>query len=244
MTDEIAQKLLNLTAEGYKKISKPFSDTRNRIWTDCRAFEGIVKMGDRVLDAGCGNGKLITWLTERGIASYTGIDLNPNFVRIASEKYPSEKFYEGDLLTPGLHPALKGVSFDVVLCIAVLHHLPSEALRIRALRNLRVRLSNGGVLCMTNWNLFQVFGASKSVWKNFRNQKNNGEFSGLSWRDLLTHWKSGGLDEILYYYAFTPSEITRLCKKAGFKTSHSWYSSNGDKKHWWDGRNIMTIAYA
>lgn len=247
MTEETSKKLLELTAESYKKISRPFSDTRNRVWTDCTAFEHVVKRGARVLDVGCGNGKLVPWLMERGVSSYVGIDLNPNFIKIASDRYADSHvaFVEGDLLTLDEYKALRGKSFDVVLCIAVLHHLPSESMRVKALTNLKQRVAQGGVVCMTNWNLFQIFGASKSVWKYARARKKTGDdrlYADLSWRDLLTHWKSGEVDEVLYYYAYTARELENLFRKAGFTSVTCWYNTFGTRKHWWDGRNILTIA--
>lgn len=250
MTEETARKLLDMTAESYRKISQPFSDTRNRVWTDCKAFDRIVKAGSRVLDAGCGNGKLVPWLADKHLATYVGVDLNPHFIGIAKERYAQEKyhFFEGDLLALDRHPSLSSSVFDVALCIAVLHHFSSERMRLTVLKNLRSRLPAGGVLAMTNWNFFQIVGASKSVWKQAMRRTTEqalyAQFPDMSWRDLLTHWKGADRDEILYYHAFTPTEINRLCVRAGFTHVRSWYGSYGEQAHWWNGRNISTIAYA
>ncbi len=246
MDESTARTLLDLTTESYRRISQPFSDTRNRIWTDCTAFADDVKKGANVLDVGCGNGKLVPWLLEQGISSYTGIDLNPNFIRIAKERYPDGVcgFFEGDILTLGQH-SMGGKTFNVVLCIAVLHHLPSENMRIAALRNLKERLADGGVLIMTNWNFFALAG-KKSIWRygyeRMVKRTADEKYPGLSWRDLLTHWKSGNTDEILYYHAFTARELKRLLRAAGFKHIRCWHASNGQRAHWWNGRNISVIA--
>ena len=247
MTEAIARKLLDVTAESYRKIARPFSDTRNRIWTDCTAFASDVKKGAHVLDVGCGNGKLVPWLLEKDISSYTGIDLNPEFIRIAKERYLADActFLEGDILTLNTM-SLGKQQFDVVLCIAVLHHLPSERMRIAALKNLRECLSEGGVLIMTNWNFFETIG-KKSIWRyayeRMAKHTSSREYPDLSWRDMLTHWKSNEVDEILYYHAFTPRELKKLLRLAGFERIECWYTSNGARAHWWNGRNISTIAY-
>ena len=45
--------------------------------------------------------------------------------------------------------------FDLIFCVATLHHIPSDKLRQQILVNIKNRLKPDGKLLMTNWNLWQ-----------------------------------------------------------------------------------------
>lgn len=49
-----------------------------------------VKAGARVLDVACGTGVLIPDYLARNTASVTAVDISPEMVRIAREKFPQE----------------------------------------------------------------------------------------------------------------------------------------------------------
>jgi len=79
-------------------------DTRSLGWIpggrDVRfgALAGIGNLeGCRILDVGCGFGDLNGFLKRRGISvDYTGIDITPGFVEIATKAYPEARFVAGD----------------------------------------------------------------------------------------------------------------------------------------------------
>lgn len=50
----------------------------------------------RVLDAGCGAGRMAPVLAAHGLA-YTGVDLSPAMVRIAQDRYPLHHFLAGSI---------------------------------------------------------------------------------------------------------------------------------------------------
>jgi SAM-dependent methyltransferase len=95
--------------------------------------------GMRVLDLGCGNGRLVPYLNA---ASYVGVDSNPSYVRAATSRWGSEstRFVVADLVR------LADVEIgpvDVVFLLGVLHHLPDEVASA-ALRGASALLSPGG----------------------------------------------------------------------------------------------------
>lgn len=100
----------------------------------------VPKTCDRVLEVGCGFGTFTRLLAGRA-RSVTAIDLSPQMIRVARERaegHDNLEFVLGDFL----QMSLPGESFDCIVTIATLHHLPQED----ALRKLKAALKPGGVL--------------------------------------------------------------------------------------------------
>lgn len=77
--------------------------------------------GSRVLDLGCGAGGLRESL---GDVDYTGVDLEASYVEQATERFRGRgRFMQGSACDPAL---LYGEQFDLVLLIALLHHLDDD----------------------------------------------------------------------------------------------------------------------
>jgi SAM-dependent methyltransferase len=92
------------------------------------------------LDAGCGTGELARLLAAR-CARVTGIDVSPNMVaeaRRRSAGLDNVEYAVADIMTAPLAPG----GFDCIATVAVLHHLPLDAVLAR----LRELLRPGGVL--------------------------------------------------------------------------------------------------
>ncbi len=233
-----AEKLLQMTQEGYALIAEQFDKTRNHSWDDFSVFDCFVKEGMRILDVGCGNGRLLDYLSQRRNITYVGIDQNQKFVEIAKKKFgnsrlDSPKFYSANILQPESLSTIDDQQFDLIFCIAVLHHIPTKELRLQALQTLKKYLKRGGVLCMENWNMWQFRKGAKNIWKSPRR-------AGI--RDLITEWKSSRARGFLYYYAFTISELRALLRKSEFGVLQAFYIRDGKSAHWWNGKNIITIA--
>ena len=96
---------------------------------------------DRALDVGCGSGLLTQKLTSRA-QHVTGIDLSPAMIALGREAVSGENvdFIEGDFLSTPL-PAR---SFDFIVAVAVIHHMPFGT-AIARMANL---LSDRGVLAV------------------------------------------------------------------------------------------------
>jgi SAM-dependent methyltransferase len=79
------------------------------------------KLGDRVLDLGCGSGALLPFL---GTVDYVGIDTNEKHIETARSLHgKSGRFICGDFTSIATEAER---SFDTVLCIGLLHHLDDE----------------------------------------------------------------------------------------------------------------------
>ena len=58
MDKEYAKKILEETKENYNLISEDFSITRDKFWEELGFLSKYVNDSDKVLDLGCGNGRL------------------------------------------------------------------------------------------------------------------------------------------------------------------------------------------
>jgi hypothetical protein len=57
----------------------------------------IVRSTDSILDTGCAWGRLLHLLPPHWQGDYLGVDLNPDFIRMARQRHPNRVFIEGDL---------------------------------------------------------------------------------------------------------------------------------------------------
>jgi 2-polyprenyl-6-hydroxyphenyl methylase/3-demethylubiquinone-9 3-methyltransferase len=96
-----------------------------------------------VLDMGCGNGALTSLLTQAGWR-VTAIDSSPSGIRIAREANPHIRFLQADVLGP--LDGLEASSFDAVLCLEVIEHVPEPG---RLARNALRLLRPGGLAVFT-----------------------------------------------------------------------------------------------
>ena len=71
-----------------------------------------IKPTDRVLDAGCGYGRMAALFTPE---NYVGIDFSPDFIAKAESKYPNHMFMIGDLKKLKFE---KG-EFDWAFCVSI-----------------------------------------------------------------------------------------------------------------------------
>lgn len=136
-----------LSKEGYDKYA-PFYDEKSDFLD---GFEGdeIWKMigkveGKSVLDAGCGTGRLIKILFEKG-AFVTGLDIAPEMLKVARKKFKKAEFVEGSVEKM----PFEDESFDMVTAGFVIVHL--KDLRKFFDEVYRV-LKPGGVFVLTNVN--------------------------------------------------------------------------------------------
>jgi SAM-dependent methyltransferase len=74
--------------------------------------------GKKVLDYGCGKGDLYGYAKEHGIdIDYTGLDINPELVKLAKEKHPDAAFGVADA-----EEAPLGERFDIVFICGVFNN--------------------------------------------------------------------------------------------------------------------------
>jgi SAM-dependent methyltransferase len=212
MNKDKQKEILKIVQQNYEAIAESFDETREKpLWPPLADLLKEVKDGEKILDAGCGNGRLLRALGEKKI-KYVGTDLSENLIKICQEKYPESDFSVADILNLGVLPEL---DFDWVFSIAVLHHLPGADLQVAALKQLKNKVRPGGEIVVTVWNMWSEDRFKKMLWKFFllklmgRNQMDFG--------DVLFDWKRNGMASKRYYHAFRKCELKKIVRKAGLK---------------------------
>ncbi|MGB3338254.1 MAG: class I SAM-dependent methyltransferase [Devosia sp.] len=92
--------------------------------TSRRVTEEVLRIqrGQRVLDIGCGPADILGHLPES--VQYYGFDAEPNYIQAATERYGSRGTFVAGTVSPGTMDGLG--TFDVIMSLAVLHHLSDE----------------------------------------------------------------------------------------------------------------------
>lgn len=206
MKKDYAQYLLKKTTEDYNLIAEQFSSTRRFLWKDLEPLIKYAIPRDKVLDIGCGNGRLLQLFKDIDI-DYTGVDSSEKLIEIARQHYPNKKFQ----LAEALKLPFPNNYFDKVYAIAVLHHIPSEELRLEFLREARRVLHSEGKMVLTVWNLWQWRGWGLNL--KYVILKILGR-SKLDFKDVFVPW---GKSCQRYIHCFAKKELKDLVRKAGFK---------------------------
>ena len=125
-SDEALRLLFRLDAALYTLEGKKSVDYDGGIHTKHRHtryhdfFVNHIQPDERILDVGCGIGALAYDVAEKSKAHVTAIDLSPNNIAKACQRYshPRVKYVVGDAMQ-----RLPGGPFDVVILSNVLEHL-------------------------------------------------------------------------------------------------------------------------
>ncbi|MBI4779150.1 methyltransferase domain-containing protein [Candidatus Falkowbacteria bacterium] len=247
MDKQTEKNLLYLVKRNYEEIAEDFDTTRKKqLWPELIKLAGMVKDGDRALDVGCGNGRLAEAFSEKNI-EYIGVDSSKKLVEAARKNFPdsrlptclpdrlagqaglrgndgrewvprndngSYKFQIADILELDKLPEK---DFDYIFCIAVLHHLPGDDLRIKALKQIKNKLKPGGKIVLTVWNLWSRPKFRKLILK-YAFLKIIG-LNKMDFGDILFAWKNNKGEKISqrYYHAFSKNELKKLAARAEFK---------------------------
>jgi len=209
-----SQELLQIVKRNYQEIAASFDATRKKeVWPEIRNLAADTKDGYRILDVGCGNGRLLEALKEKNIY-YLGVDSSAELIKLAKQNYEGRQFLVEDILNLN---NISETNFDRVYCLAVLQHIPSRELRLQALQQMSAKLNESGLLIISVWNLWQSSKHRPLLLKNFW-LKILGKYK-LDYNDLLFPWRDSSGKELSerYYHAFTKKELKKLARLAGLR---------------------------
>lgn len=236
MNKQTADKILEETRKSYDLISEKFSRTRRHPWKEFEDFQKYVQSGSKILDVGCGNGRLLEVLQNKNI-DYYGLDFSTNLIEKAKEKHSQANFRIANITELPFDQE----HFNVVFAIAVFHHIPSQAYRQKVLSEINRVLKDQGIFIMTNWNLWQ-----KHWWGllyQYTKDKIFGK-SELDYFDVFRPWKNekGEIVTQRYCHAYTKRELKKLLENSDFKILDQSYLKKGQKANWLSGYNLVTVA--
>ena len=166
-----------------------------------------------LLDVGCGTGRLSRRLYDRG-CSVTGVDVNPEAIRLARELVPGDappgatlRFMEADCAAD-MPPRIDGGPFDVVVCQLVISIVGGRRQRANLLRHSHDHLRTGG------WLYLSASGVSDTI---------NADYARLYAADspLIgerhSYFSRDADGAVLYMtHHFTAEELVNLLEAAGF----------------------------
>jgi len=217
MNKQTRDKLLEIVKRNYDEIADQYNETRKKhllpLWNEIVNIASMAKEGSKVLDVGCGNGRLIGAFENKNI-DYLGIDSNEKLIEHTRKNYPDRNFRIGNIVELGKIPEM---NFDYVFSIAVLHHMPGKKLQIDALKQLKNKINENGKLIITVWNMWDQKKFRKQIFRHALLKlikKNKMDFG-----DILFDWKNsqGQVVSQRYYHAFTRGGLKKIAKKAGLK---------------------------
>ncbi len=226
MKTELVKQLVALNESFYSEFAHSFSETRSSASGRLDRVLTYIPSGARVLDVGCGNGRLVERLEREGRSvTYVGVDAVPELVSIAEQRrallrLSTAEFRVADITAPGWNRDVPYAPFDVVVALAVLHHIPGHERRAELLRDVHAILRAGGTFVMTNWHFARN--------ERMRKKMVGWETVGIDERELepgdaLLHWKRGGTG-YRYCHLLTQAEVKGLAAASGFRVTDQFYA--------------------
>lgn len=222
MSKATQQRLLALNREFYATVAEPFDATRAGLpigWQGLREWvPTVTDRPIRVLDVGCGNGRWAWALEEWGIrCAYTGVDGDGKLLQLAAANTQEltnvqTAFHKADFTTPdwfvplGLPPA----TFDLIVCLAALHHAPGYELRAQVVQSLATLLTPTGVLIFSHW---QFLRSERFVRKQIAWQTIGLTNEEVEPGDALLPWQQGGY-AVRYVHQIDEAEMAALAQRA------------------------------
>ncbi len=232
MNSEKTNKILNNLELGYNLVADKFSGTRAFFWSDLAFIADYIDNGDKILDFGCGNGRLLEILKNKKI-NYAGADISQKLIELAKEKYPefADNFTKISSSTSLPFP---DNFFNKIISVAVFHHFPEKYAQDMAKELYRV-IQPEGTAIVTAWNLFQkkkrknILSPVVIIKKIFH----IGEYAGFSFFDILIPFRNNK-GEIFkrYHRVYTKKSLANIFLSAGFEIEKCFLAN---------GKNIVII---
>ena len=231
MQENLAKKILQKNIQDYDKIAEKFSDTRDYLPHDINFLKKYTPNQAKILDLGCGNGRLCE-IFPKSEFKYLGIDPSQELIKIAKKRYPDQNF---QICAP-FSLTFSANSFDIIYCLAVLHHIPSEQYRYKFIKQVYNILKKDGVCVFTVWDIKQHSRISKNILVN--NLKKIIGLNKMDFNDTLYPFKNSSGDTIIdrYLHGFSLNELKNLFVKSKFKILDSGTLYRG--KH----QNLYIVA--
>lgn len=233
MQPQVQQQLLALNRSFYERVAEPFDATR------LAASPGKTELVKRLplqvgasattlADIGCGNGRLAWLLEERGLpVEYLGVDANAQLLAAAQAhtaglRHVRAAFVQADLAEPEWVQKLPrpAMGFDIVTCLATLHHFPGYALRRSVMLALAALVGAGGLLAISTWQFLTTprFTTKLVDWAAIGLDPSQVEPG-----DALLPWQQGGY-ALRYLHQLDLDEVSALALDVGMIVEATYFA--------------------
>ena len=226
MDEQLVKQLVAINLKFYSEFASAFSETRSSAQTRLDRIVAYIGDAGKVLDIGCGNGRLAERLDrENKRVRYVGVDASPQLITIASARKRQFRsvgadFFVGDITQAGWSLPFANASFEIAIALAVLHHIPSFDLRCAVLRDIHALLKPGARLILTNW----AFDRNERQRRRIVAWSSAGfDERALEPGDALLAWKRGGVG-YRFCHLITKQEMTRMAEAGGFQVVKQYYA--------------------
>lgn len=246
MDDAVVQQIVALNHRFYTQHGEDFAATRRRIQPGVRQILSKLPDIGTWLDVGCGSGNLASaWVDARRSSTYCGVDFSAKLLEEAQKWVNASTSQKGvgnlaistitfhlvDLTDASWTENLKS-PFYGSFAFAVLHHIPSQALRQRVLRQVRGLLKPGSFFYHSVW---QFQHAPKLIARIQPWELAGLEDAQIEPGDTLLDWRaptaasaalSANEPALRYIHLFTHAELDTLAQDCGF-TVRETFESDG-----------------
>ncbi len=233
MSRTTQERLLAVNREFYATVAEPFDATRAGLpigWQGLQTWipESAAGHPLRVLDVGCGNGRWARALDSWDIVcEYVGIDNDPRLLDLAIHNTRTlttvqSHFVAADFTMPEWQHTLnlQPASFDLVVCMAALHHVPGYALRAQVVQTLATLLAPHGILLFSHWQFLQ---SERFVRKQIAWQTIGLTSEEVEPGDALLPWQQKNY-AVRYVHQIDESEMAALAQEADLQVVHRFYA--------------------
>lgn len=207
------KKYLKQTRSFYNQFADKFSATRNWWWKDLDFVGDYLEPSVKILDFGCGNGRLIEIIDDKKQIDYTGVDFSEGLILEAKRKYPKykENFLKNNDATD--LSFFKNEQFDRIFSIAVYHHFDTDYLKKHLKENHRI-LKEGGFLIVSVWYLWNR--------KRVKYLLRNLFFNFSLWSNVPFNSNGNVFQRPCYWW--TQNKLKKVFESAGFEVEKSGFT--------------------
>src|SRR5688500_2891073 len=128
---------------GYIRRWKDLAAQGMDLFGEARLVDAMLARSSRVLDAGCGQGRIGGHLSSVG-HDVVGVDVDPVLIAEAETVHPAARWLVGDLAELDLPAAGVPGPFDVIVCAGNVMTFLAPSTRREVLRRLRAHVADGG----------------------------------------------------------------------------------------------------
>ncbi|EQB61786.1 trna (uracil-5-)-methyltransferase trm9 [Vairimorpha apis BRL 01] len=172
----------------YKKYADDFNITRVKPWPKIIDFLNKYDRKNYLnLDCGCGNGRN---LNISNLSTFIGMDFSHELLKLIK----SDNVLRGDCMSL----PFKDKTFNIILSIAVIHHLSTYDRRRKAMKEMFRCLKENGKILLYVWD---------------EKTKHKSKFKHIENKEYFVKFNNN-FDR--YYHLFDINELIDFCKDCGF----------------------------